>query len=521
MEQYPRSPVDNEGYESSEDGARSAEEEDQFSGSEDGGAQGTSSGIDDQLDDFMKRLDNFGDEKPSKEFWNGVWETHKFLEHGQSEINGKTILHLLVEKYMGLKDRDQSKLVKSNVIGPAINQITRRYPNLIGVLDYEKKQTPLFEAIIARKPALVSAMVKTCGSKELARAIEQKCLFDGKYENTLHRALNRRSESVFPAGKGMEVLRKICSKATREAILATDGNDFTPLHHAVHYERSSEDQLELIDMLLRKGDSRDLVDLKDRRGVLDKYAKVSDRSGEKRMSVFEYHKWTRDEYERTRRSQTNDTKGTEPPSEKRKDKKDSEKPLQIVIPNEEKKSGVKTPAISNQTQPRTGKEERPATSYPAQDRTHKETKPSGKKPQPRIPGNAAAEEAARQEPQRSAGKQDRDKRPSAPGDGMTSAAGGESGAANLPNTGLVRRNTGAQEPKPPREPDETEDEKGRKREAASIKILNKLKIQFLRTRSYREATAFLYGKNPDGEHLVFSGREFEANIYRHRYPDLL
>lgn len=400
-----------------------------------------------------------------------IWEKHKKCLKYQSEVNQKNILHLLVDNYV-----EATSGKEKGLIARAFTKITAKYPALIQQLDKDK-QTPLYKAIDGKKSTLVEIIVAKCTSKSdakkgkkddpLSKALGVKCTLNGNTENCLHLALKAGLDVVSPPA-----LKKLAKKATEETIADTDKHGFTPLHHAVAYGKITEERYEVIKILLKKGDSKSLV--RDRVAVLDKFADKD------KLSVYQYHLHTREIFKEKLVAQKI------PPSlrlrhvnaGKQEDERQigPEKARQSQSQPDEKKRETQSGKVGP------GGKEGPPGERQNQNRKDEKDGPGGARQDNRQ------ERGGKEEPDRA----EPDGRLGEPRDKRDAWQNNTLGGGKQP---LARRVTH----KEPEEKEESPEEKKRKRDEWSEKIKNELKIQCLRTRTHKEATRFLYGKNPNGE----------------------
>jgi ankyrin repeat protein len=466
-----------------------------------------------QLNEFKKRVLA----QTSGIVWEDVWRDFDLIDdrpgNGQSEIDDRTALHILVAEHnqaQGTADKDASQaLIK------AIANITKRYPGLVSRLDKSGK-TPLYDAITNRQARVVRNMVKHCGSRKvstaskdhpLVQAIEKHCSYKTGKENALHIAFREMPKAV-----DKETLKTMCEHATEEAVAYPDYKGFTPLHYAVRYRHSSEEQFEMIEILLRKGQATRENPLSPVKDVLDHYASVKVDNQFVRMSVFEYHMSTRKTYDQETssaiiaRGKRSGKDGDAGKAGKHNDRKrDAEQSSAMTADGKRIGSTVSAQASvqhSAGAHSKPGAEQGKSERIPERfkdERTGKgykdeRTGPTGKGSKERDEKNDSGKHVSQAKLTKQGGHRTVDEQKAEPVK--------ESAPANI---GIMRSNTGAPAAVKPKiiEPQETAEEKKKRRDEWSDKIQNELKIQILRNRPFDQATRFLYGKNLNNIHIYF------------------
>ncbi len=237
-----------------------SEDDDQFNEGEDDYDQ-------DEYDHITKQVPQYPDHKALTEFHATVtltsldWKENAdkiFSENPvlarQSDLNGKTILHLLIDSYVDYMSTARTS--KASDILSAVARITRFYPELVQVRDSLDQDpgrvsgvTPLYSAIASGHPRLIDRIVDYCkpnkardGAKKskkeskrgndhpLSQAMAVVCSFEGCEENALHFAMRRWPSIVKPP-----TLEKLVKRATDASVAAVDKLGYTPLHYAVDY----------------------------------------------------------------------------------------------------------------------------------------------------------------------------------------------------------------------------------------------------------------------------------------------
>lgn len=446
-----------------------------------------------QLDSF-KKLILSQQEIDWAEIWNEFDRIDDRPENGQSEVDKRTALHILVAEHVQSTDKDTSSaLIK------AIANITHRCPGLVSRLDKGGK-TPLYDAIANKQPRVVRNIVKNCGTRKpktsgkehpLAEAIRVHCSYNGRKENALHIAFREMPKAV-----DKETLKTMCEHATEDTVSYTDLRGFTPLHYAVRYRHSSMEQYDIITTLLDKGAktrARGELD------VLDRYASVRPDKDVVLMSIFEYHMFTRGMFDQdsaasTTRKRTG-KEGDSAKSGKNTDKKREETISQWTTVDPKRAGGTSAPQTIVQSQaganPKQAAETQAAQpERPAEHRKDVRTGRSYKEKDDKRQTDKPVQQRSsnKQGGHRPVDDQKPDVNVSAPA-----------------NIGITRSNTGAAAPVKVKvkEIQESAEEKKLRRDAWSDKIQNELKIQILRHRPFDKATRFLYGKNLNNIHIYF------------------
>jgi hypothetical protein len=463
-----------------------------------------------QLDDFKKLVLS----QKSRITWSEIWADYPLIsdsgDNGQSEIDGRTALHILVAEHVQSTETEVTKALIE-----AIAFVTRRYPGLVSRLD-DSGKTPLYEAIAKKQSRVVRNIVNNCLPRKstsagtehpLTAAVKVRCNSNGRKENALHIAFRE-----FPKAVDKLTLKTMCDHATADAVAFADEGKFTPLHYAVRYRHSSKEQFEMIKTLLQKGQATRENPASRVKDVLDHYAVVPLDSQEVRMSVFEYHEWTRIATEQSTTSTTlsrgkrSGKDGDTGKSAKHNDKRrELEQATANVTADGKRNTGA---AQSHATMQPSAANVKPAAEPIRNERLPERTKDerTGKvinKEKDERSGKGSKDKDDRNDPS----KQNSQQRPAKQGghrgtEEQKSDTVKDSAPANI---GITRSNTGAPPPPKPKakEPLETPEEKRQRREEWSAKIKNELKIQVLRNRPFDKATRFLYGKNLPNIHIYF------------------
>ncbi|KAF6833666.1 hypothetical protein CPLU01_05387 [Colletotrichum plurivorum] len=287
------------------------DDQDEFDDVDDAETQSNEAIIQSFMDGMKKDPKNF--EKQLANEPNKIFDTYHLSS--ESEINSKTVLHYIVEEFPKLI-RVKGAVPHRRALLQAVKTITARYPHLLTIT--ADGITPLYSAIQCcasiNDDRLAGYMIRNCkrlkdaevakpvatggggdddaasstddASHPLTEALAVECtsVSNNRSETVLHLAM--RNHAVFVSN--MKLLRRLASRASEAAVISRDRGKFTPLHYAVDYEWSSQEQYEIVELLLAAGESSTLI--AEEKAVLDLHSKKDD------MSVYEYHQWTRDKY---------------------------------------------------------------------------------------------------------------------------------------------------------------------------------------------------------------------------------
>jgi hypothetical protein len=422
-----------------------------------------------------------------------IFNKHRFLDQ-VSDSNGKNILHMLMDSYL----EDTKKSESRSAIKTALINITARYPELLWRKGREVHKTPLYWAIeqaavtkqsnkskskqTNKLAVLAEIFISHCDESKahiagksknehpLSRAVSVRCGGAEAEENVLHRALRE----PYPRIKS-KLLLKLVSMATPEAVTARDKLGRTPLYYAVHYERCSQSQLEIVKMLLRIGDSK--AQEEGLTGVLDLFS-------DKGLSPYQHHIKTRDSYDWSEVEPTPMPPSRYKMSASKKHSRAAYGFEMIRRGSENTKNGldqsVSEYAVSSRHEQKEGPGGR-SRGYVAEQQAIS-SRDHSLAPDPYQDGGDDLETPETQDLAWLQG------RPEYPGWDADPTAAKEFDAA------------------------ESVVEKKRKRDKYSDMIKSELKMQYLRTRSAEKAIRFLYGDNPDGKGMIKT-RGFAAHVY--------
>ncbi|KAK0390547.1 hypothetical protein NLU13_0051 [Sarocladium strictum] len=465
--------------------------------------------------------------------WEHVWKTFDLIDdrqgHGQSEVDDRTALHVLVSEYNQAegtnKDQSQASI-------KAIANVTKRYPGLVSRLDKSGK-TPLYDAISVRHARVVRNMVKHCGTRmtkppgedhPLVQAIQKPCDYKTGKENALHIAFREMHRAV-----DRETLKTMCEYATQEAVSAADVDGFTPLHYAVRYRHSSQGQFEMIKIMLDKGQVKREDPESCVRDVLDQYASIKVGNRVDRMSVFEYHKYTRESYGQDAssssisRARRPGKAGDTGKAGKHNDKRREVEQATSTTDSKRLTAGTVAQATVQASTSRPDGEQGRRERIP--ERTKDERTGRGPRPESTAQGGKSSKDKDSQEKDEKvdSGKQASQAKADKQGghrlvDGQKLESIKEAAPANI---GITRTNTGAPALSRPRaiESQETAEEKKKRRDEWSDRIQNELKIQILRNRPFEKATRFLYNKNL--KNSSFADVQFESVLKYVAFPHVV
>ncbi|KAF4468899.1 intracellular serine protease [Fusarium albosuccineum] len=399
------------------------------------------------------------------------------------------LLHVLIEvvKHNGLKPEHVERLAR---------RLVEESPDLLWYPNKEG-QTPILMAIRTCQDRLLNYMISAC-VKNNDRPIFRECLHsalsaiqDGK--TCLHAAFN---EKLKP-----ETTRMLIENASDEALGIRDHTGKTPMHHAVLFRHCSDDRVRLIDLFIQKDCLARLNKPKSESTFLD----LLDKDG---YSVYREHR-------NNRKSFTKQHKVRQTARADKRDHADAPRPAERPPPREPKPQGST----------RDPKPAPPARASGDRD-TERYSRGRGAggitDDREQLRQRKKEEERARQEQPGLLAKNDRPKDRDFVG---RDASRNRSTRVNetaetdtrhavrpldpAPNTSIKRRNTGHVENGP------SESEKRRvgqdltarqirhNANAMAIctknsdKILQKLKLYYMRSRTAEMVIFFLYGKNMD------------------------
>lgn len=248
------------------------EDEDEYKEDEEAGDDT----IEDELDDVLEAFKDIIDQVKKNQFRNFdknkkntfKKKYHTVLEK-QTRDEKQTLLHMLAFHFPG-----RSKPFKAPSLVRIVRYLARRYPRQLKTAD-EAGKIPLYLAISKRNAPFVEAIleeVPKLKSLTMDQLLGTSC---SDSMNHIHAAIHHRLDP--------KVTMNLVQKASSVTLCARDANGRTPLHLAVEYDRCSEEQIQLVELLLKKGDN-----------ALSMFT-----SNPKDLSVYEYHQYTRQQRQAT------------------------------------------------------------------------------------------------------------------------------------------------------------------------------------------------------------------------------
>lgn len=443
--------------------------------------------------------------RDQQDFTNHTQADDFFQQFGDITTKSSTraagnLLHVLVEvvKHNGLKPV-QVKLLAQRLVEDA--------PDL---LQYKNKdgQTPILMAIRTRQDQLLEYMISACVNHKKPETSVQSlntalCIeHDGR--TCLHAAFSEKLRS--------ETMMMLFQNASEEALGMKDHSGKTPMHHAVLFKDCTDARAMLIDLVIQK----DFVSRQTKPKSAKTFLDIWDDSD---CSVFREHQNTRKYYE-------DQFKQVKASLQKKKEARDLPKEGSRPTPREPKSQAVtKETSESKEAKP-------PPTRAPADRDTERYGRAIGvsaskdDREQLRLQLRKKEEERAKQEQGGVLAKGDRPKdlgtaerdtsrvRSSRPNgsDRLNDPDTIDSPHSAEPtsNTGIKRSNTAQAETK-----DAKTTKRVMKQNAPTLKyqdyhdrlvkllnnsdrVLEKLKLYYMRTRNAEMAMFFLYGKNMNG-----------------------
>ncbi|KAL7795975.1 hypothetical protein V8C37DRAFT_414279 [Trichoderma ceciliae] len=400
------------------------------------------------------------------------------------EDDGTTFLHKIVKL---VYDRDNGKPVNAQNIKPLVERIVQLYPDLLRKRN-DESQTLLYWAIYLKKFTwnLVDSMLNSSLNHQCVDdALEASC---GKGES-----LKTCLTLAFEKDLRLKVLQNLIKHASEKALELPDGSGMTPFHRAVQYGQCGDDRVEVVTLLLQK-DGAALRRLKEDNlhqpvgTFLDLKYKRSEGTGkyEVEYSVYTEHLRSLKTY---LTSERNKEPQREVPLEQANGKMPSANANLLMRDKDPPKAigerGLKSQSILDYDEEMRNlqrERERSEEEKEQKKKEEQENKARGDRKQPRY-----------QEPGRD-------------GSGMREHLGKETpyeATLSIPNhtlnTPLKRVSTNTPNgdkgkkkvstKSAPKKPDPETLAKN------SIMILKMLKLHYIRTRSIKMATSFLYGKN--------------------------
>ncbi|KAH7386417.1 hypothetical protein BKA64DRAFT_711643 [Cadophora sp. MPI-SDFR-AT-0126] len=173
---------------------------------------------------------------------------------GQKNGDNNTLLHMLV---------DDAKDKVFDIYQPLVKLLIERYPQVLREKDNNEK-TALYHAIYKKRGKFVRYICKNY--KDIASILRITCY---KSENCIHVAIRR---NVAP-----ELAITLIKFADEATLQAKEDKGYTPLHLAVAYDRCTDKQLEIVEVLVERCDK-----------AMDQRT-----NAEPPLSPYQYHEYTR------------------------------------------------------------------------------------------------------------------------------------------------------------------------------------------------------------------------------------
>ncbi|KAM0408542.1 hypothetical protein ACHAPD_012018 [Fusarium lateritium] len=458
----------------------------------------------DELDDDIYRNYHFQHPDPTwadrlEEAGEVIKTQREFTSHGQvdeffrrfgdvtRQCNDHTgnILHMLVEvvKHNGLIPENVELLIR---------RLVDQAPDLISVPNKDKK-TPILMAIRWCQDRLLEYMISTCvNHKNQPNGIE--CLntalcyaHDGE-ETALHAAFGEKLN--------WKSLKMLMEHATNETLSIGDNMKKTPMHHAVQFQKCNQQRAALIDLLIQKDSVERLHKPKSTTTFLD----ICDRNG---CSVFQEHEDTRSGWvQQMIRSRSLPKSAPDPPDLQRTGDRLLPRDLKSQTRGRESKTDAPTKVSRDRNgetsvrkvQALTATEERELLRQRMKEEEQARLKKDDffvKDYKPIDNGEYGHRDSS---PYRSGKKPDIDKSM------QVKIVDPVRQTETAPNTGVRRTNTGRESDSGATEADQLvgaaqKEQKIRNHINNSNKILQKLKLYYMRTRNPEMVMFFLYGNN--------------------------
>ncbi|KAK2051142.1 hypothetical protein LY76DRAFT_630636 [Colletotrichum caudatum] len=154
-----------------------------------------------------------------------------------------TFLHKIIQL---VYEKTNEKSLSASNIRPLFERLIKLYPDLLRTHDQEG-QTPLYRAIYLKRYTwkLVEYMLDSCEDpKCIEDALTQRC---GKGES-----LKTCLTLAFEKDLNAKVLENLVRNATPAVMKLTDGSHRTPFHYAVQYGQCTDERVEVIRLLIEK-----------------------------------------------------------------------------------------------------------------------------------------------------------------------------------------------------------------------------------------------------------------------------
>ncbi|KAF3492422.1 uncharacterized protein GIQ15_01939 [Arthroderma uncinatum] len=407
-----------------------------------------------------------------------------------------TFLHTIVQLVC---EKTNEKSVSALDVRPLVERLVRQYPDLLRTRN-DEGQTPLYRAIYLKRYAwrLVDYMLNACSDTQcIDDALE---LPYGKGES-----LKTCLTLAFEKDLKPKVLQNLIRHASETALELKDGTKRTPFHYAVQYSQCSDERVGIIKLLLEK-DCQAVDQLKAKatfqpiNTFLDcKYIRNEEKT---EYSVYAEHERTARAYMASElaKKERGDTKvpnanlairEKEPPKASLREKDPKSRGTGERDPKKtDRNRELRKPDLE-----RLDENERRRQLLREEERERLERKARGEKGQPRD--QASGRDRSRTRPGR-----DHRERPDDANLSILKVMTNSIGSDHAPNTPLKRVptqrfNVEEEKKKEQRPSTKSISKKPDPKILAknSTKILSMLKLHYMRTRSIKMATSFLYGKN--------------------------
>ncbi|KAM0247246.1 hypothetical protein ACHAQJ_009913 [Trichoderma viride] len=168
-------------------------------------------------------------------------EVIKYIEDG-----GTTFLHKIVNL---VSDRDSGKPINALYIKPLVEKIMQLYPDFLRSRN-DESQTPLYRAIYLKKFTwnLVEPMLNSCSNHQVVEdALEATCGKGVSLKTCLTLA--------FEKDLKVKALQNLIKHASEKALELTDGSGMSPFHLAVQYGQCDDKRVGIVKLLLQKDDA--------------------------------------------------------------------------------------------------------------------------------------------------------------------------------------------------------------------------------------------------------------------------
>ncbi|KAH7310654.1 hypothetical protein B0I35DRAFT_357913 [Stachybotrys elegans] len=470
-------------------------------------------------DDIIKKLKLAQSEM--KRIFNGTAtkeDAEAFIDqHGEvvSQVgeDEPTFLHIIV----GLvNDKKNEMSVNAQDVQPLVERMLHYWPDLLRTLN-EEGQNPLYKAIHLKRYTwrMIEYMLDACDDQQAVHdALELPC---GKGES-MKTCLTLAFEKDL---KG-KVLEKLISCASDNALNLRDGTNRSPFHYAVEYSQCTDDRVGVIERLLER-DSKAVNEIRARSALMPldtfldgKYVRTEDKV---EYSVYGEHKRSKDAYLASELARKE--REAKQQREAEHERGDGKAPnISIVIREKEppkaslREKDPKSRAAPERDHKKAAERDRERRKPEAvkldenerlrqqlRERERERLRQAEEQRGPLRDAAPPAHEQARARQMREPKERTREESPGIPKI-VTNAAGTD----HAPNTPLKRVSTQMFKAEEKPEKKEKKEKKPSSKSASkkpeakvlaknSAVIVDMLKLHYMRTRSIKMATSFLYGKN--------------------------